>query len=170
MALRFFSSMLILTAFSIAGPKLENNSLKPNSVDRILVEKSKRQISLYCKDEIVKTYKISLGKNPIGHKEKQGDFKTPEGVYRVSGKNPNSRFHKSLRVSYPNEQDIICAQNNCVNPGGDIMIHGLDKKSAWIGKDHVQNDWTHGCIAVSNDEMDEIYQLTKVNAAIEIRA
>lgn len=163
-------SALILFSLTSFSAHTEELTLKSSSVDRILVEKSKRRMQLYCGNNVVKTYKIALGKNPIGHKEKQGDFKTPEGIYKITGKNPQSQFYKSLRISYPNQQDIICAKKNCVNPGGDIMVHGLNKKSAWIGKAHTNMDWTHGCIAVSNEEIEEIYSLTKVGATIEIKA
>lgn len=143
--------------------------LKANSVDRIVVEKSKRSMHLCGGPEIVKTYKIALGRNPIGHKQKQGDCRTPEGQYKISGKNPKSRYYKSLHISYPNHQDRSCAKKNCVNPGGDIMIHGLAKGFAWVGKTHHLRDWTQGCIAVTNEEMDEIFKSTQVGATIEIR-
>ncbi len=141
-----------------------------NSISKIVVYKSEHKLELRCDDRLIKTYSVALGKNPVGHKQRQGDNKTPEGIYKISGKNPNSRFHKSLKVSYPNEKDIICAKNNCVDPGGDIMIHGLHKTFAWIGKAHLARDWTQGCIAVTNDEMDEIYRTVKVGATIEIHA
>lgn len=167
---RILQSLLILSNLTLFAACSEELHLKSSSVDHILVEKSKRRMLLYCGNNVVKTYKIALGKNPIGHKEKQGDFKTPEGIYKITGKNPQSQFYKSLRISYPNQQDIVCAKKNCVNPGGDIMVHGLSKKSAWIGKAHANMDWTHGCIAVSNEEIDEIYNLTKIGATIEIKA
>ncbi|AIK95553.1 L,D-transpeptidase family protein [Candidatus Odyssella acanthamoebae] len=162
----------LVILFSLLGFPVysEETTLKPGSVDRIVVEKSKRRLHLYCGDNVVKTYKVALGKNPIGHKEKEGDSRTPEGAYKISGKNPASQFHKSLRISYPNQQDILRAHQKYVKPGGDIMIHGLGKEFAMIGKMHSVYDWTLGCIAVSNQEMDEIYQLTKVGASIEIKA
>ncbi|MBX3486969.1 MAG: L,D-transpeptidase family protein [Candidatus Paracaedibacteraceae bacterium] len=153
------------TESASSPPQIPNNS-----IDKIVVYKTKRQLELRCNDRIIKTYRIALGKNPIGHKQRQGDYKTPEGIYKISGKNPNSKFHKSLRISYPNEQDLLCAQENCVHPGGDVMIHGLDKKSSWIGKAHANRDWTQGCIAVSNDEIEEIYSATKTGAVIQINA
>ncbi len=163
----FIGAILLINPTESASPSCP---IPDNSVTKIIVYKSDRKLELRDNDQILKTYRIALGKNPIGHKQRQGDNKTPEGTYKISGKNPNSKFHKSLRISYPNEQDIICAKNNCVNPGSDIMIHGLDKKSAWIGKGHVARDWTQGCIAVSNDEMDEIYRTIKVGATIQIWA
>lgn len=158
---------LVVVSTESASPPIQ---ILSNSVDKIVVHKSQRRLDLYCQDNLIKTYKIALGKNPVGHKARQGDNKTPEGTYTISAKNPNSSYHKSLRISYPNQADVLCAKKRCVNPGGDVMIHGLDKKSAWIGKDHAARDWTQGCVAVSNGEMDEIYTATKVGATIIIHS
>ena len=165
--LTIIGAILLITQTESASSSIR---IPDNSINTIIVYKADRKLELRSDDNVIKTYRIALGKNPIGHKKRQGDNKTPEGTYKISGKNPNSKFHKSLRISYPNEQDILCAKNNCVNPGSDIMIHGLDKKSSWIGKAHVARDWTQGCIAVSNDEMDEIYRTIKVGATIQIHA
>ncbi|WP_010299027.1 L,D-transpeptidase family protein [Candidatus Odyssella thessalonicensis] len=158
----------VFNLFSCCGCD-DSQYLKADSVDRIVVEKSKRSMHLCCGAKAVKTYKIALGRNPVGHKQKQGDCRTPEGQYKISGKNPKSRYYKALRISYPNPQDLICAKKNCVNPGGDIMIHGLGDGFAWLGKTHLLRDWTQGCIAVTNEEMDEIFKSTQVGATIEIR-
>jgi len=158
--------LLVATTESASPPP----QLSPNSIDKIVVYKSKRQLQLCNQDRVIKTYRVALGKNPTGHKEKRGDNKTPEGTYRITAKNTASKFHKSLRISYPNQDDILCAKKNCLDPGGDIMIHGLGKKYAWVGKMHANRDWTQGCIAVSNDEMDEIFSATQVGAEINIYA
>jgi len=140
------------------------------AVNRIVVEKSKRVMTLYNNLEVIKIYRIALGFSPQGHKEKQGDGKTPEGQYKICGKNPNSRFHKSLRVSYPSSKDIECAKKNCIaDPGNDIMVHGLGRGFSWLGKTHLLKDWTLGCIALTNEEIDEIYDAVKVGATIEIK-
>ena len=139
-------------------------------IDLILVEKSKRMMSVYHEGRLLKTYKVALGFAPIGHKEQEGDGKTPEGIYSVSHKLPNSQFYKALQVSYPNKNDQINARNKGVSPGGQIMIHGLGKKFAWLGKMHVNSDWTLGCIAVTDDEIKEIYDSTIIGTKIEIRA
>lgn len=165
--LTIIGAILLINSTESASPSIH---IPDNSINTIIVYKADRKLELRSDNNVIKTYRIALGKNPIGHKKRQGDNKTPEGTYKISGKNPNSKFHKSLRISYPNEQDILCAKNNCANPGSDIMIHGLDKKSSWIGKAHVARDWTQGCIAVSNDEMDEIYRTIKVGATIQIHA
>lgn len=138
-------------------------------VDRILVLKSERTMKLMSGNDVVKTYKIALGTQPIGAKQKQGDRKTPEGNYVISGKNPNSQFHRSLRLSYPNAADRERAKKEKVDPGGDIMIHGLGKTWGWLGGLHRQTDWTWGCIAVTNEEVDEIWMLVPIGTPIEIR-
>ncbi len=171
---KFLQSLAILFNLSdpplpLKDPPFKPNPVKADSVDRIIVEKSNRCLHLYCGKNIVRTYKVALGKNPIGHKEKEGDCRTPEGIYKIIGKNPGSQFHKSLRISYPHQEDKKIAQQKGVKPGGDIMIHGLYKKFAVIGKMHRTYDWTQGCIAVTNEEMDEIYQLTKVGTFIEVK-
>ncbi len=102
---------------------------------------------------LLKQYRFDLGFNPVGHKTQEGDGRTPEGAYLIDRKNPNSRFHLSLGISYPNRNDIAQARARGVDPGGDIFIHGTP--SRWIG----QPDWTWGCIAVTNEEMDELYPM-----------
>lgn len=138
-------------------------------VDYILVEKSKRRMTLYSKCKKVKTYRIALGQNPKGHKIHEGDGRTPEGLYRIAYKNPNSRFHLSLNVSYPNELDKARATSLGKSPGGDIMIHGFRNGAKSTHKIHPHRDWTLGCIAVTNKEMREIYHATLTGAKIEIR-
>ncbi|MBW8309344.1 MAG: L,D-transpeptidase family protein [Candidatus Paracaedibacteraceae bacterium] len=166
---KFLQSLLVLFNLSDSPLPLKEPSPAPSSVGRIVVEKSKRRLHLWCGEKVVKTYKVALGKNPIGHKEREGDYRTPEGAYKISGKNPGSQLHKSVRISYSNQQDKLAAQQKSVKPGGDIMIHGLGKEFAAFGKMHRTYDWTQGCIAVTNEEMDEIYQLTKVGTSIEIK-
>lgn len=124
---------------------------------------------LYSQDTVVKTYTIALGFNPIGHKEVEGDGKTPEGQYYIDSKNPNSAYHLNLGISYPNEQDRERAQAMGQSAGGDIKIHGLKNGFGFIGEDHSEKDWTAGCIAVTNEEMEELYRSVSVNTPIEIR-
>ena len=140
------------------------------SIDNILVEKANRKIHLRHGDEIVKTYKISLGKNPVGAKVKSGDNKTPEGNYTIERHNPKSIFHLSLKVSYPNAEQIKAAKEGNYEPGGDIMIHGYPNKiPAFLFKFwHKWKDWTAGCIAVTNDEIEEIYDAVKDGTPITI--
>ena len=138
--------------------------------DSILIEKQKRTLSLIYKGKILKTYPVALGFSPNGHKECEGDGKTPEGNYFISSKNPYSTFYLSLKISYPNPKDILNAKNKGCAPGGDIMIHGLGKKFAKVGKLHLLKDWTLGCIAVTNEEIEEIYKATPVGTRVEIKS
>src|SRR5208337_2546994 len=146
---------------SLAGP--------PKQVDRILIEKGKRTMSLMSGSEVLKTYKVALGGQPVGAKDRQGDHKTPEGIYSVDRKIPNSQFHKALHISYPSVADREKARKLGVSPGGDVEIHGLGAKWGWVGSQHRLSDWTDGCIAVTNEEIDEIWSLVKTGAVVEIR-
>jgi len=154
----------IMAFLSIHQPRLPSDSV----IDRIVVLKSKRQLLVYQQDELLKTYKISLGRNPIGTKQFQGDKKTPEGKYYINDKNPNSQFHKNLGISYPDQQDIEFAKSLNKDPGGDIKIHGLRNGLGFISKLHRLVDWTNGCIAVTNFEIDEIFNHTSIGIPIEI--
>lgn len=116
----------------------------------------------------MKTYTISLGGNPIGDKEYEGDKKTPEGIYYINDKNPNSGYHKNLGISYPNKKDIEQAKKLGKPVGGDIKIHGLKNRTGVIGKLHRWFDWTLGCIALTNNEMDELYYSVPIGTKIEI--
>ncbi len=142
---------------------------KGKIIDRIEVFKSERKMLVYAESELLKTYKISLGKNPIGHKEFEGDFKTPEGIYEINAKNPNSGYHKNLGVSYPNEKDIAHAKALGKPAGGHIKIHGIRNGDGYISKFQRWKDWTAGCIAVTNEEVDELYENVKIGAIIEIK-
>jgi murein L,D-transpeptidase YafK len=138
------------------------------TIDKLVVYKSKRKMEAWSGNELLKTYDIALGKNPLGHKEYEGDNKTPEGIYTINARNPHSAFHKNLGVSYPNETDKTNAEKQGKSPGGDIKVHGLRNGRGYIGRFHHHKDWTAGCIAVTNDEIDEMYAAVKPNAVIEI--
>ncbi|MDR2018426.1 MAG: L,D-transpeptidase family protein [Syntrophobacterales bacterium] len=142
---------------------------RKESVDKILIEKKERRLTLLSKGEALKTYKIALGRNPGGPKEMQGDNKTPEGIYTIDSRNRKSRYFLSLHVSYPNEKDRKRARELGVSPGGDIMIHGVPNGFSWVGGSHSQVDWTKGCIAVTNEEIAEIDKLTPNGTTVEIR-
>jgi tetratricopeptide (TPR) repeat protein len=150
---------------------LEQNifALRTGPADKVLIEKKERQLTLLSKDEVIKTYKIALGGNPVGPKERQGDNKTPEGTYIIDSRNRNSDYHLSLRISYPNKKDRLRAKELGVSPGGDIMIHGIKNGLAWVGALHAGIDWTNGCIAVTDEEMEEIYKLVPNGTIVEIR-
>ena len=137
-------------------------------VDKIVVMKSKRKMDVYSKGQIIKTYRISLGGDPIGDKEYEGDKRTPEGQYTINDKNPTSGFHKNLGISYPNKRDIEEAHEKKLKPGGEIKIHGIRNGLGVIGKFQRMFDWTAGCIALTDDEMDELYNCVEIGTPIII--
>lgn len=136
--------------------------------EKVVVIKSKRILMLLKDGEIFRTYRISLGKQPNGHKVMAGDQRTPEGRYVLDSRNSRSKYHLAIHISYPNESDVLNARRRGVSPGGGIMIHGLSR-SPRGGNVTVVSDWTNGCIAVSNSEMEEIWQLVQDGTPIEIR-
>ena len=137
-------------------------------VDRIVVKKSQRRLYLMDGDKIVRSYRIALGLDPVGPKERDGDFRTPEGRYRLARRNPRSNYFLSIQISYPSDSDLQRARVHRWQPGGSIMIHGLPnrlKNSPWY---YQHNDWTDGCIAVSDSDMVEIWLLTREGLPIDI--
>jgi tetratricopeptide (TPR) repeat protein len=138
-------------------------------VDKVLIEKKKRLLTLISGGQAIKTYKIALGGNPVGPKERRGDNKTPEGNYTIVSRNRRSDYHLSLRISYPNGKDKKRAKELGVSPGGDIMIHGIKNGLGWLGGFHTEIDWTEGCIAVTDNEMEEIARLVPDGTPVEIR-
>lgn len=140
------------------------------ATDRIIVEKRVHRMTLLKEGRIVKTYRIALGRGGLGPKTQWGDNRVPEGIYRISGRNPDSAYHLSLRISYPTLSQAQAARARGIDPGGDIMIHGLRNGLGWIGAQHRRLDWTQGCIAVTNAEIEEIWRTVPDNVVIEIRA
>lgn len=138
-------------------------------IDKLMVYKSTREMHAFYQDRLIKIYPISLGQNPIGHKQFEGDMKTPEGKYIINDRNPNSAYHKNLGISYPNQADKDYAKRHNKSAGGAIKIHGIKNGLGDIvGENHLLKDWTHGCIAVTNREIDELYVAVVENAVIEI--
>jgi murein L,D-transpeptidase YafK len=137
--------------------------------DRIVIVKSERTLTLFRAGKILKTYKVALGTTPVGAKTRQGDGKTPEGLYTIDSRNPHSQFHLSLHVSYPNTADRARAAKLKANPGGDIMIHGLPPAYAYLGPLHRKFDWTLGCVAVTDSEIEEIWNLVPIGTPVEIK-
>lgn len=163
---RFYLSALI-AVFALFLPCLAFSQTIHPDIDLVLVEKAKRKMYLMSNGETYREFYISLGENPVGHKQERGDDKTPEGRYTIDYRNPYSRFHLSLHITYPSESDIERANQQGVDPGGEIFIHGVPngkKKAAFQYR-----DWTNGCIGVTNSEMKEIWKLVKNGTAIEIR-
>jgi murein L,D-transpeptidase YafK len=138
---------------------------------RIVVDKSDRQLLVYSGWELVKTYSIGLGLSPIGPKRAAGDRKTPEGKYLLDFKNAGSSYYKSIRISYPDEQDRTRAKQLGVEPGGDVMIHGYPIDAATRKRLIARRslDWTDGCISLSNEDMDSLWSLIEVPLPIEIK-
>jgi murein L,D-transpeptidase YafK len=160
-----FSCAVLLCALAAAD---DRSPLTPH-VDRVLVVKSERKLVLLSHSHVIKTYKVALGGSPVGAKTRQGDHKTPEGVYVLDRRNEHSQFYRSIHISYPSTEDRARARKLGVSPGGDVMLHGLPNGYGWIGGAHRSRDWTDGCIAVTNDEMDEIWRIVPDGTPIEIR-
>lgn len=159
----------LLLATYIYAHHLWNPLPQGTTIDQILVEKSKRQLSIFRDGKKLKTYRAALGRNPIGPKEQEGDMKTPEGLYWIDWRNPESDYHLSLHVSYPSDEDNARAAERGVNAGFDIMIHGITNGGGWIGAFHRRHDWTAGCIALTDEEIEELWRVTPDGTPIEIR-
>lgn len=160
--------LALLVHTSLIALSLGAAGSAPANVDEIRVEKALRRLTLLEDGAAIRTYRIALGANPIGHKQEEGDERTPEGRYVIDYRNMHSRFHKSLHISYPNEKDRREAEARGVSAGGDIVIHGLPPGWSWLGAAHHAFDWTDGCIAVTNEEMDELWERIEEGTPIEI--
>lgn len=150
---------------NIISAKNENKII----IDKLVVYKAKRQLLAYANNQLIHTYTIALGKNPAGKKQFEGDNKTPEGVYKIDYKDAKSKYHKSLHINYPNSSDIQFAKLNKKSPGGAILIHGLPNNFRWlhtIQKVHRLNDWTKGCVALTDEEIDELFDQVKIGTPI----
>ena len=137
--------------------------------DSIVVEKAAHRLTLYQRGKLVRTYLVALGARPAGDKVSRGDMRTPEGLFRIEARNAASRYHRALRISYPDSAHLARARARGVSPGGDIMIHGLPARQAWVGSAHREFDWTEGCIAVTNREIEEIWSAVPVGTPIHIK-
>jgi len=156
--------LVILGYYFFPEKKLDTSK----KIDKILVVKSKRLLTVYSNGVALKSYKISLGGMPVGKKEYEEDNKTPEGGYTINDKNPNSDYHLNLAVSYPNESDSLHAKQFGKSPGGEIKIHGLPNGYGFIGKFQRFSDWTLGCIALTNSEIEELFYNVPLGTEIEI--
>ncbi|MGX8220301.1 L,D-transpeptidase family protein [Psychrobacter celer] len=171
-------AMLVLLGVGLTGYKTlaaanhfdkgHQTDLANIEIDKVYVDKSKRVLKLLSGDRIIKTYHIALGDSPVGHKRQEGDERTPTGSYILDYKNENSSYYRSIHVSYPNAADKAQAKKRGVSAGGDIMIHGQKNGLGHLAAITQQRDWTDGCIAVTNDEMDEIMSVYKAGMPIEI--
>ncbi|MCY3982917.1 MAG: L,D-transpeptidase family protein [Roseovarius sp.] len=156
--------MALLAAMAGCGSNIR--SYDGPEVTSVLVKKEKRRMHLLHHGRVLKSYRIDLGFEPVGHKQFEGDGKTPVGNYIIDRRNPNSKFHRSLGISYPNGKDAAFARSSGKSPGGDIFIHGRpnNKRGARLSP-----DWTAGCIAVGNRQIEEIYSMVKIGTPIAIR-
>ncbi len=159
--LRIFLLLALAMGLTACGSKFQTYS--GPAVTSIVVHKADRKMYLLHGKEVLKSYRIKLGGNPVGHKQFEGDGKTPEGAYFINYKNPRSEFHLSIKVSYPNAADRAFAASQGKPPGGDIFIHGGPNERVR------RKDWTAGCIAVTDRQMEEIYSMVKTGTPIFIR-
>ena len=170
---RYFAVVAIVVLAIILGVLARKRSDTPlpvgTTADRVLVDKSDRSLKLFRRGRLIKTYRIALGPNPEGHKQQEGDGRTPEGTYVIDFRKKDSAFHRALHISYPNATDRTAAKKRGVSPGGDIMVHGLPNGMATFGSLHLTRDWTQGCIAVTSAEIEQIWRVVPDGTPIEIR-
>jgi len=154
----------------LIGAHLNLHPLPSNiTADRVLVDKSARRLTLLRDGIPLKIYRVALGRTPVGSKEQEGDQRTPEGLHLIDFHKEDSDYHRALHVSYPEQRDIESAAAAGVPPGSDIMIHGIRNGLGWIGAFHRRTDWTAGCIAVTDFEIEEIWRAVPDGTPIEIR-
>jgi murein L,D-transpeptidase YafK len=167
MRIRILTGLAVLV---LCGLCLAQNAVAPNlRADRVVVLKKERTLELLRQGKVIKSYKVALGGDPIGPKTRQGDHKTPEGGYVLDFRNAHSQFYKSIHISYPNARDRAEARKNGVSPGGDVFVHGLPNGYGAVGAAHRLKDWTDGCVAVTDEEIDEIWRVVADGTRIEIR-
>jgi murein L,D-transpeptidase YafK len=163
-------SVLAVVLFVGAVPAVTlPHKASTQEVNRVVVLKKERTLILYSDGKELRRYKVALGGNPTGPKQRRGDGRTPEGTYTLDFRNAKSQFYKSIHISYPNAADRQRVRQAGVNPGGDIFLHGLPNGFGSIGAAHRLKDWTDGCIAVNDQEIDEIWKLVPNGTAIEIK-
>jgi murein L,D-transpeptidase YafK len=164
-ACALFTVLLLLPYRPAAGAEAEAS---PVRADYILVEKAEKRLTLFNDNIPLKSYAVALGRNPVGPKLKEGDQRTPEGRYRIDSRNAESKYHLALHISYPNEIDRQITSIAGVSPGNNIMIHGTGDEYSWMGEFHSVLDWTDGCIAVTNEEIEELWELVPDGTVIDI--
>ena len=165
------SRVFTLPVFAVLSvfPASQSVPMMMLQADHVVVLKKERRLELLSQGKLIKTYKVALGSDPIGPRTRQGDHKTPEGSYILDSRNPHSKFYKSLHISYPSARDRSKANQGGFSPGGDVYVHGLPNGYRYIGAVHLLRDWTDGCIAVTDEEMDEIWKAVPDGTQIEIR-
>jgi murein L,D-transpeptidase YafK len=159
-----------LMVLLLCGPCFAQSTTLPKlHVDQVVVLKKARTLQLLSHGQVIKSYKVALGGNPIGPKTRPGDHKTPEGAYVLDFRNAHSQYYKSIHISYPNQHDRAEARKIGVSTGGDVFVHGLPNGYGLIGAAHRLKDWTDGCVAVTDEEMDEIWGIVSDGTLIEIK-
>ena len=168
--LKIFLGLIVLAAILFTIDQYIPTLLaeKLPKADKVLVKKSERKLYLMKNNSIIKSYDIGLGKNQVGAKQREGDSKTPEGKYILDYRNPKSNFHLSLHISYPDKNDIARADSKSYSPGGDIMIHGKPNYLGWLPFVYDNKDWTDGCVAVGNIDIEEIWNAVDDSTKIEL--
>ena len=166
---RHIGSILLLALITSSASRADVLSPHFQKADSVLIVKSERKLYLLKAGEILRDFDVALGLMPEGHKQREGDFRTPEGLYYLDARNPNSDYFLSLHISYPNRQDVDRARAQGVDPGGQIMIHGQPNEPKYSESRYANWDWTDGCIAVSNSDMVDIWLMTDEGTPIEIR-
>ena len=162
-------ALIATAAISLYVARQKPAATTPTTADKILVEKSVRRLTLFSSGRKLKGYRVALGFSPIGPKQREGDGRTPEGNYKIDFRKSDSAFHRALHISYPDAADTWRAAEAGMAPGGDIMIHGLPNGSGALGTAHHLRDWTEGCIALTDSEVDEIWASVADGTPIEIR-
>jgi murein L,D-transpeptidase YafK len=166
---RAILGFLVAVLLGFTACERDKAEISAEHADRILILKSAHTLSLMRSDQPLRTYKVALGRNPIGPKSRKGDHRTPEGHYIIDAKKEHSRFYRALHISYPEAGDKNRALKEGYDPGGDVEIHGIESGLGWIGRLHRSIDWTDGCIAVTDEEMDQIWNSVGVGTPVEIR-
>ncbi len=169
-AMRWIVAAFACATLSFAVPPSTQPATAPQKADSILILKKDHVLELLKGGKVIRTYKVALGRGGLAPKEREGDGRTPEGHYIIDSRNAESHYHKALHVSYPNEEDRRRAAKLGVAPGGAIMIHGLPNGLGWLGAAHRLYDWTLGCIAVTDEEIDEIWEMAPIGTPVEIRS
>lgn len=176
LAARIFAGLFLVMLLAFAAIVLRDQWIPApipapapleGKIDRIVIEKGARRLTVFREGEALRSYTVALGFAPDGDKERQGDGKTPEGLFRIDRRNPKSAFHLSLGIDYPLPDDVARARAGGYSPGGDIFIHG--QPNAYAALDPLSYDWTEGCIAVSNPEVEELWRVTPLGTPVEIR-
>jgi murein L,D-transpeptidase YafK len=165
------STVLVASAGAVLSWANQFDNPLPADVraDLVVVEKSKRELTIYREGKAIKTYTVALGRVPVGAKSREGDNRTPEGQYWIDYRKADSGYFRALHISYPSQADIAAAAKLGAAPGGDIMIHGLRNGLGWLGKLHRITDWTLGCVAVTNEEIEELWRAVPNGTPVELR-